>query len=133
MPMRQPQRMLRLKFAHRRPVDGKARPSSKTSQFTNKSIFSPSSLSRPAHGGALSKWIAGDENTIMSNTRTTDNVIPQADIVKRAARLGAEISNVKLSGDLSDEAIRAINQVLLEHKVIFFRDQGHLDDAEQER
>lgn len=69
----------------------------------------------------------------MSNTTTTDNSIPRADIVKRAARLGAEIKNVKLSGDLSDDVVRAINQLLLEHKVIFFRDQGHLDDAEQER
>ncbi|MGY3116544.1 alpha-ketoglutarate-dependent taurine dioxygenase [Bradyrhizobium sp. S3.14.4] len=69
----------------------------------------------------------------MSNTTTIDNVIPRADIIKRAARLGAEIRNIKLSGDLSDETISAINQVLLEHKVIFFRDQGHLDDAEQER
>ncbi|MGY3078002.1 alpha-ketoglutarate-dependent taurine dioxygenase [Bradyrhizobium sp. LM6.10] len=69
----------------------------------------------------------------MSHTTSIDSVIPRADIVKRAARLGAEIRNIKLSGDLSRDAIRAINQVLLEHKVIFFRNQGHLDDAEQER
>ncbi|BBB97358.1 alpha-ketoglutarate-dependent taurine dioxygenase [Bradyrhizobium elkanii] len=75
----------------------------------------------------------GDETNIVSNTTTIDNVIPRADIVKRAARLGAEIKNVKLSGDLPGALIRAINQVLLEHKVIFFRDQEHLDDAEQER
>ena len=69
----------------------------------------------------------------MTETIAIDNVIPRADIVKRAARLGAEIRNIKLSGDLSDETIGAINKVLLEHKVIFFRDQNHLDDAEQER
>ncbi|HEX7791118.1 MAG TPA: TauD/TfdA family dioxygenase, partial [Afipia sp.] len=69
----------------------------------------------------------------MTQATTIDNVIPRADIVKRAARLGAEIKNIKLSGDLSDETIGAINKVLLEHKVIFFRDQNHLDDAEQER
>src|ERR1700730_6345586 len=69
----------------------------------------------------------------MTDTTAIDNVIPRADIVKRAARIGAEIGNVKLSGDLSDHLIGAINKVLLEHKVIFFRDQGHLDDAEQER
>lgn len=69
----------------------------------------------------------------MSNITIIDNVIPRADIVKRAARLGAEIKNVRLSGDLPDDVVRAINQVLLEHKVIFFRDQAHLDDAEQER
>ncbi|WP_193375214.1 TauD/TfdA dioxygenase family protein, partial [Bradyrhizobium yuanmingense] len=60
-------------------------------------------------------------------------VIPSADIVKRAARIGAEVKNVKLSGDLPDHAIAAINSLLLEHKVIFFRNQGHLNDAEQER
>src|ERR1700692_3736364 len=70
---------------------------------------------------------------IMTQATTIDNVIPRADIVKRAASLGEEIKNIQLSGDLSDETISAINQVLLEHKVIFFRDQGHLDDAEQER
>lgn len=58
----------------------------------------------------------------MSSTTTIDNVIPRADIVKRAARIGAEIRNIKMSGDLSDDVIRAMNQVLLEHKVIFFRD-----------
>ena len=49
----------------------------------------------------------------MSNTTAIDNVIPRADIVKRAARVGAEIRNIELSGDLSDQTIRAINQVLL--------------------
>lgn len=69
----------------------------------------------------------------MSNASSTDNAIPSANIVRRAARIGAEIRDVRLSGDLSDEVVLAINKVLLEHKVIFFRDQGHLDDAEQER
>jgi alpha-ketoglutarate-dependent taurine dioxygenase len=80
-----------------------------------------------------SDGIAALGTTNMSNTTAIDNVIPRADIVKRAARIGAEIKNVKLSGDLSDQVVTAINQVLLEHKVIFFRDQDHLDDAEQER
>lgn len=69
----------------------------------------------------------------MTDSIAIDNVIPRADIVKRSARIGAEIRNIKLSGNLPDQTIAAINQVLLEHKVIFFRDQGHLDDAEQER
>jgi alpha-ketoglutarate-dependent sulfate ester dioxygenase len=69
----------------------------------------------------------------MTDTTAIDNVIPRADIVKRAARIGAEIRNIKLSGDLSDQVIGSINEVLLEHKVIFFRDQGHLDETEQER
>lgn len=69
----------------------------------------------------------------MNPTALIDNVIPRTDVVKRAARIGAEIRNIKLSGDLPDETIAAINGLLVEHKVIFFRDQGHLDDAEQER
>ncbi|WP_223153732.1 TauD/TfdA dioxygenase family protein [Bradyrhizobium japonicum] len=62
-----------------------------------------------------------------------DNVIPRADIVEHADRLGVEIKNITLSDDLSDEVIIAINRLLLERKVILFRDQGHLDDAQQQR
>ncbi|WOH80464.1 TauD/TfdA family dioxygenase [Bradyrhizobium sp. BEA-2-5] len=69
----------------------------------------------------------------MSNAMTVGNVIPRADIVRHAVRLGAEVKNIRLSDDLSDEVIAAINRLLLEHKVIFFRDQGHLDDAQQRR
>ncbi|MCK1509430.1 TauD/TfdA family dioxygenase [Bradyrhizobium sp. 18] len=69
----------------------------------------------------------------MSNMTTMDNIIPRSDIVKSASRLGAEIKNIRLSDELSDEVICAINHLLLEHKVIFFRDQAHLDDAKQQR
>ncbi|MBH5371094.1 TauD/TfdA dioxygenase family protein [Bradyrhizobium glycinis] len=69
----------------------------------------------------------------MTGTMSFDNVIPRADIVKHADRLGAEIKNIRLSDDVSDEVIITIHQLLLEHKVIFFRDQGHLDDAQQQR
>lgn len=62
-----------------------------------------------------------------------DKVIPRTDVVKCTARIGAEIRNIKLSADFPDQTIAAINGLLLEHKVIFFRNQGHLDDAEQER
>lgn len=62
-----------------------------------------------------------------------DNIIPGAEVVKSAARLGAEIKNIRLSDELSDEVIGSISQLLLEHKVIFFRDQGHLHDLEQQR
>ncbi|TIT61148.1 MAG: TauD/TfdA family dioxygenase, partial [Mesorhizobium sp.] len=58
--------------------------------------------------------------------------IPDSDVVPLTSRVGAEIRGVRLGGDLSDAAIAAINQLLLKHKVIFFRGQEHLDDAEQE-
>ncbi|MCO5966396.1 TauD/TfdA dioxygenase family protein [Sinorhizobium meliloti] len=69
----------------------------------------------------------------MNQMHSADNVIPRNDVLKCTARIGAEIKNLKLSADLSDRTIAAINDLVLEHKVIFFRDQGHLDDAEQER
>ncbi|WP_128931951.1 TauD/TfdA dioxygenase family protein [Bradyrhizobium zhanjiangense] len=69
----------------------------------------------------------------MSGTIAVENVISRADIVKHADRLGAEIKNIALSDDLPDDVIVAFNRLLLEHKVIFFRDQGHLDDAQQQR
>lgn len=69
----------------------------------------------------------------MSETALIDNVIPRTDVVKRAPRIGAEIRNIKLSGDLPNQTIAAIKGLLLDHKIIFFRDQGHLDDTEQER
>lgn len=69
----------------------------------------------------------------MSEMALIDNVIRRTDVVKRTARIGAEVRNIKLSSDLPDQTIVSINSLLLEHKVIFFRDQGHLDDVEQER
>jgi taurine dioxygenase len=69
----------------------------------------------------------------MTQPTVVNLAIPDIDIVRLATRLGAEIRNVKLSGDLPDATVSAINQLLLRNKVIFFRGQDHLDDAEQER
>jgi alpha-ketoglutarate-dependent sulfate ester dioxygenase len=49
-----------------------------------------------------------------------------------SGRIGAEISGVRLSGQLSPQTVTTIRDALLRHKVIFFRNQAHLDDAEQE-
>jgi alpha-ketoglutarate-dependent sulfate ester dioxygenase len=60
---------------------------------------------------------------------------PQAaelEVTPVAGRIGAEVHGVRLSGDLSDAAVAAIRAALVRHKVIFFRDQSHLDDAGQE-
>jgi taurine dioxygenase len=64
---------------------------------------------------------------------TDDPAISQSDVTRLTGRIGAVISNVRLAGDLPASVIGAINQLLLQHKVIFFRGQNHLDDAEQER
>jgi taurine dioxygenase len=46
--------------------------------------------------------------------------------------IGAEISGVRISGDLQPSTVRAIYDQLLRHKVIFFRGQ-HLTNAEHEK
>lgn len=48
-------------------------------------------------------------------------------------RIGAEISNIHLSADLDDEVIEFIHQALLKHKVLFFRNQQHLDNVAHEK
>ncbi|MGV6873171.1 TauD/TfdA dioxygenase family protein [Pseudochelatococcus sp. B33] len=60
------------------------------------------------------------------------SVIPEADIRPLSGRIGAEIANVRLSGDLPADLFADINRLLLQYKVLFFRDQDHLDDAKQE-
>jgi taurine dioxygenase len=52
-------------------------------------------------------------------------------IVKLGANIGARIDGVRLDGDLDAPTAEAINDALLKHKVIFFRDQHHLDDESQ--
>jgi taurine dioxygenase len=52
-------------------------------------------------------------------------------IVKLGANIGARIDGVRLGGDLGESTVTAINDALLAHKVIFFRDQHHLDDDGQ--
>lgn len=53
-------------------------------------------------------------------------------IVKLNGRIGAVISGVQLRGDLPEATINAIREALVAHKVIFFRDQQHLDIGTQE-
>jgi taurine dioxygenase len=45
---------------------------------------------------------------------------------------GAEIHGVRLSGDLPAATVTAIRDALLRHRVVFFRNQGHLDEAEHQ-
>ena len=55
------------------------------------------------------------------------------DIHPLAGRIGAEIGSVRLGGDLPEPTIASIEAALAKHRVIFFRNQNHLDDSEQER
>lgn len=69
----------------------------------------------------------------MSNPVLVEQAIADSDVIPLTVRTGAEIRGVRLSGDLPEETVSAINRILLRHKVVFFRGQDHLDDAEQER
>ncbi|PXX68929.1 taurine dioxygenase [Nocardia tenerifensis] len=52
-------------------------------------------------------------------------------VTKLGARIGAVVGNVRLGGDLDVVTVEAIRRALLEHKVIFFRGQNHLDEDGQ--
>ena len=65
---------------------------------------------------------------------TFEPVFPgDMEIAPLTPRIGAEIKNLRLSADLGDNAIASIEAALAKHKVLFFHDQQHLDDREQER
>jgi alpha-ketoglutarate-dependent sulfate ester dioxygenase len=52
-------------------------------------------------------------------------------VTKLGSRIGARVDGVHLGGDLDPASVEEIHQALLTHKVIFFRGQHHLDDAQQ--
>jgi alpha-ketoglutarate-dependent sulfate ester dioxygenase len=62
----------------------------------------------------------------MSNDESTVDVVPVA------GRIGAEIRGVRLSADLGPGVTSRIRDAWLKHKVLFFRNQQHLDEAAQE-
>jgi taurine dioxygenase len=49
-----------------------------------------------------------------------------------AGQIGAEVRGVRLSADLSPGVKRQVHEAWLKHKVLFFRNQHHLDHASQE-
>ena len=69
----------------------------------------------------------------MSNAAlAVQSVAQPLDIHPVAGRIGAEIRGIKLSGELDAATVEAIQQALVQYKVIFFREQTHLDDQSQE-
>ena len=54
------------------------------------------------------------------------------DVRPVGGRIGAEISGVKLGGDIPEGTLAEIRKTLLTHKVVFFRNQHDLTDAAQE-
>jgi len=58
-------------------------------------------------------------------------VAPTLSVHQLGSRIGARIDGVRLSGDLPAETVGQIRSALLQHKVVFFRGQDHLDDDGQ--
>jgi alpha-ketoglutarate-dependent taurine dioxygenase len=69
----------------------------------------------------------------MSNSPPAPNCTRAADaaldIRPITPAIGTEIRGVRLSGDLSASTVTAIRHALMRHRVVFFRGQGHLDEA----
>jgi alpha-ketoglutarate-dependent taurine dioxygenase len=55
------------------------------------------------------------------------------DVRPVAGRIGAEITGIRLEADLEPDVVQRIRQAVLEHKVVFFREQHHLDNESQVR
>jgi alpha-ketoglutarate-dependent sulfate ester dioxygenase len=68
-------------------------------------------------------------STATSSYRTSEATL---DVRPITPAIGAEIHGVRLSGDLPGETVTAIRDALLRHRVVFFRGQGHLDEAEHQ-
>lgn len=66
-------------------------------------------------------------------TSTSETSQPYAlEITPINGNIGAEIRGVQLSGDLHPATFKAIQDALYKHRVVFVRDQHHVDDAAQE-
>jgi len=50
------------------------------------------------------------------------------EVHRLGGRIGARIDGVRLAGDLDDADVARIRAAILQHKVVFFRGQDHLDD-----
>ena len=69
---------------------------------------------------------------LRSSTTVPAPAADALDIRRLAGRIGAEVRGVRLSGSLAPATFAAIRRALLKHKVLFFRSQHHLDDAEHQ-
>lgn len=64
-------------------------------------------------------------------TVSIDRETPTLTVQQLGSRIGARIDGVRLGGDLAPGTVAQIREALNRHKVVFFRDQGHLDDDAQ--
>ncbi|MFF3226909.1 TauD/TfdA dioxygenase family protein [Nocardia suismassiliense] len=62
---------------------------------------------------------------------SVDYPASETSVVKLGAHIGAQLTGIRLGGDLDAATISTIRAALHEHKVIFFRDQQHLTEDGQ--
>ncbi|MGW0335670.1 TauD/TfdA dioxygenase family protein [Streptomyces sp. NPDC003011] len=67
-----------------------------------------------------------------TTTAATATATASLTVDRVGGRIGAVISGVRLGGDLDEATVASIRAAVLEHKVVFFRDQHHLDAAGHE-
>ncbi|HVI91384.1 MAG TPA: TauD/TfdA family dioxygenase [Dongiaceae bacterium] len=68
----------------------------------------------------------------MSTIATIETKPVPLNIRRLSGRIGAEIRDIKVGSHLTPAEVAAIRQTLLTYRVVFFRDQAQLTDAEQE-
>jgi taurine dioxygenase len=65
------------------------------------------------------------------DSRPDQSAASAVTVTKLGGRIGARIDGVRLGPDLGADTVAAIRSALLQHKVVFFRGQEHLDDDAQ--
>lgn len=69
----------------------------------------------------------------MSNhSSSIDTRFGDLQIRRVAGNIGGEVQNIQLSAELPQTTIDDLNAALVAHKVLFFRGQSHLDDAQHQ-
>jgi alpha-ketoglutarate-dependent taurine dioxygenase len=81
---------------------------------------------------AVTVEVLGDSTPVRPACSAGSDVMTNIEVKPIATALGAEVSGIDLSAELSDDEIGQIRRALLDHGVIFFRDQA-LDVEEHKR
>ena len=68
----------------------------------------------------------------MTAVNTADTDFPLLNVRRVAGNIGAEIRDIRLSADLDADTFAQLDAALVKYKVLFFRQQSHLTDAEHQ-
>ena len=62
---------------------------------------------------------------------STPTSFEHIDVRKVGGNIGAEVSGIRIGGDLEPEVVAELRAALLAHRVVFLRDQEHADESAQ--